>query len=233
MHHKPNMCCKISITCMLLILITSCIKEDISNLSNNIMINQSFSIPFGPANISIDAPLISDTSSFPGRYGSFYYDSNIYPTSSPYFITSYNTDFSLQDTRGREEWIKRIIFHLLVENSFPTNVYAQVYIYEQNTLQRFDSNMGLDSLFVNGPVLVDAADVNSQGEVVQPSSKIYDVPFEDVRLSMLKRAKFLVYMGKVSTSGKVNPIRLSDKNHLKINTALQVDLKYNIKDTNK
>jgi hypothetical protein len=212
--------------------LTSCIKEDISNLSNNILINQSFSIPFGPSDIAIPAPLITDTSSKPGRYGSFYYNNNIYPNNFTYFTTSYTINFSLHDKQSREDWIKRIVFHLLGTNGFPTAVYSQVYIYGQNVYQ--DGGSIVDSVFVNGPVLLEPASVNSQGDIEQSTSTIFDVPFEGTRLAMLKHAALLVYTGKVlSTGGKYSPIRLTDKNKININIAFQVDLQYNLQKASK
>jgi hypothetical protein len=213
-------------------MISSCIKEDVSNLSHNITINQSFSIPFGPSSITIDKPLITDTSSIPGKYGSFYYDTNIYPSNSPYFFVTYDMDFNLRDKIAREQWIKRVVFHLLVENSFPTGVYSQVYIYGQDA--PLGNSTLLDSLFVGGPVLIDAAVLNAQGDIEQTSSDIIDVPFDSIRLAMLEQANLLVYHGKISATGaRVNPLRLSGSNKLSVNTALQVELQYNLNEANK
>ena len=201
-----------------LVLISSCIKENIGNVSDNVMINQSFSVPLGLREVTLGAPSI-DTSSIPGSNGSYYYDGRIYPNDSLYFTKTYNIDFNLQDKRARQEWIKRLMFHLLIENSFPTQVYSQIYIYNA-------SRVPTDSVFANGPVLVNAASVNSQGEIEQ-SDKLFDVPFEGDRLAMLKQTALLVYRGTILTQ---NGIRLSSKNEVKINIAIQVEVGYNLKD---
>ena len=189
-------------TLVLIIILTSCIKEDISNLNKNVLINQSFSVPFGPSDLKIYVPSVIDTSSVPGRYGSFYYNGNIYPNNMLYFMINYNINFTLSDKSASEKWIKRVIFHLLGVNSFPTQMYLQVYIYNQRSL--------LDSVFVNGQVTFEPAMVNAQGDIEQTTSALIDVPFEDARLTMLKQATDLVYQGKfLSTGGKYIPMRLS------------------------
>jgi hypothetical protein len=207
-------------TLFLLLLMSSCIKENIGNVSDNVMINQSFSVPLGLREVTLDAPPIIDTSIIPGSYGSYYYDGRIYPNDSLYFTKTYDIDFNLQDKRARQDWIKRLMFHLLIENSFPTQVYSQIYIYNA-------SRVPTDSVFANGPVLVNAASVNSQGEIEQSSDKLFDVPFEGDRLTMLKQTTLLVYKGTILTQ---NGIRLSSKNEIKINIAIQVEVGYNLKD---
>ena len=213
-------------TMVLIIILTSCVKEDISNLNKNVLINQSFSVPFGPSDLKIYVPSVIDTSSVPGRYGSFYYNGNIYPNNMLYFTINYDINFTLSDKNASEKWIKRVVFHLLGVNSFPTQMYLQVYIYNQRSL--------LDSVFVNGQVILEPAVVNAQGDIEQTTSALIDVPFEGARLTMLKQATDLVYQGKfLSTGGKYKPMRLSDNNNLLINIALQVELQYNLNDATK
>jgi hypothetical protein len=197
---------------------SSCIKEDISNVSDNVMMHQSFSVPMGLREVTIDAPSVNDTDSIPGINGFYYYESLRYPNNFFCFVKTYDLDFNLQDRRAREEWITRLVFHLLIENSFPTSVYSQIYIYNA-------SGVIADSVFEGGPVLVEAARVNSQGDIEQTSSKLFDVEFKGERLTMLKQTVLLVYKGVIISQ---DGMRLSPKNDVKINTAIQVDVEYNI-----
>jgi hypothetical protein len=205
-------------TSLMFLLHVSCIKEDVSNISDKVLMHQSFSVPLGLKEVVFDKPSISDTSSIPGMYGSYYYDNRIYPNNVTYFTKTYDIPFTLRDRKEREEWIKRIVFHLLIENNFPTTVYSQVYIYNAN-------GMISDSVFVNGQVLVEAAKVSSLGEVEQSSAKIFDVPFEGSRLEMLKQTTLLVYKGVIQSE---NGLKLSEKNDVKINIALQAELEYSL-----
>jgi hypothetical protein len=208
---------------VLFVLFTSCIREDISNLSDNLLINQSFSIPFGTRDLKVDAPPVLDTSSIPGIYGSFYYNNRVYPNNFPYFTSTYELDFNLRDNKAREEWIKRIVFHFLGENTFPCKVYIQVYTYGNGIL--------LDSVFQTGPVSLDPAVTNAQGDILQSTATLFDVPFEGNRLALLKQVTNLSYLGKVINSGgKTSIIHLSNKSKVSVNIAFQVELQYNLKD---
>ena len=210
--------------CTLMLL--SCVKTELQNISENTTLVQDFSVPLIAKELAIHAPSPSDTSSVPGPYGSFFYNGLPYPNNDHAFILNPFpfVGFNLDDSKGRASMITYLKFHILIENNFPTNIYTQVLLYNSNYTY-------YDSLFVSGPLEVEAATVDGNGLVLKPGVKLVDIPFEGKKLDQLKTVNFLLIPSSIMTqNADKTPVKLTDKSTIKVNIATHIQLDYNIKD---
>jgi hypothetical protein len=202
----------------------SCVKTEIQNISENTTLVQDFSVPLIAKELAIHAPNTNDASSVPGTYGSFFYNGLQYPNNYQAFKQNFFVGFNLDDSKGRASMITYLKFHILIENNFPTKIYTQVLLYNSNYTYS-------DSLFVNGPLEVEAATVDANGLVLTPGVKLVDIPFEGKKLDQLKTVNYLFDRSTIMTqNADKTPIKLTDKNVIKINIATHIQLDYNIKD---
>lgn len=200
---------------------TSCVKNQISDISGNVDLRQSLSVPLGAKTETIPTPSTADTSSIPGRYGKFYYNDLPYPIDSPYFVINDIVALNLISKTNTDQ-IWSVTFSIVLSNSYPTQASVQISLLDAN------GNF-LDRVFENGPQNIDAAETDANGNLIKPSIKIIESVYEDIRLDLLKRARYLNYQVSISTSSS-KTIRLSDKNNFIIDIGTRIGLAYNIKD---
>jgi hypothetical protein len=152
---------------LLLLLAVSCINKDILNVSDSVEINSRYSVPIGSYNTDINKYLESLDTLGPSSGDSVYYENVLYPVSKPYvdFTISDSLNFNLiKDPSGK---VKSVEFVVLLTNGYPTPAVVQVY---------FISDAGtIDSAFVSGPHVVDAAHINSDGLVTDPSTSMLTI----------------------------------------------------------
>lgn len=208
------------------VIIQSCIDEDLSNISDNVLVRQELSLPMGPRSIKLKDFLLRDTSNVPGTFGSFYYNGYKYPLSIATFFARDYVNFNLSSSSSKVEWIKRLILRIAIENSFPTSAKVQFYLNQNSVVT--------DSVFLNGPVNIYAASVKPDGTLIDKSVQVYDIPFEGDRLTRLKQSELLISSAWIDMQNpQVYPIRLSAQTYIQLNLAAQMLLEYNINDVNK
>lgn len=215
----------LALTGCIFFMMQSCVTEDFNKVSDNVAIRQSFSIPVNQTSLKYNSFDPSLSSNIPGPYGLLYFYTLPFPNNSLYLIKSALVEFNLNDSKNRQQWIKRVDFRILVENNYPADILAQIYLLDVN-------NRPIDSVFVTGPQHVASAEINTQGEAVSPSSQIFDVTFEGTRLGNLKTSNLLLYKVYISTVNKqVNTIRLNGDNQVVVNLGARLLLEYNLQDT--
>lgn len=209
----------------LLLWFTSCIKNEVQTLSDNVMMKQSFSIPLGTKELHMDAPSVYDTSSVPGAYGKFYYNGLPYAANSPNFPPLYDTVNLNLTNKTQVNWITRITFSIVSENSFPSQDSLQVNLLDAN-------GVFLDEAFGNKAVFIDSPPTDANGNVISPTTNITEVVYEGARLDLLKQTKIMQYKVLVSANPQ-KILRLSDANNFKVTIGARIELLYNIKDITK
>lgn len=199
---------KYSILFILYLSIHACVNDNITNISDNIVMNQSFAIPIGAKELQVPKPPISDTSST-GPNGTYYYDNLPYPITAPFFTISEDVDFNLSN-KPNNNWIKKLTFNILTENSYLTHADLQVYLIGNGRV--------LDSFFKNSALSIN-------GGVVRRDTIVY----EGARLDLLKQVKMLQYDVVIpETSSSIR----TDQNKLKVTIGATAELEYNVKDLN-
>lgn len=111
----------------------------------------------------------------------------IYGRSSAYTaIDTVEVDFSSYEN------VEEMEFKVFAENHLPVNVDIQAYFIDE-------SGMVIDSM-LNGPqTLIDAAPVDSQGEVINPVKHVLYVPIAGARMESLRKAKQIILNAAFST----------------------------------
>jgi hypothetical protein len=193
---------------LMLFLINACVKDDITNISHNAMIKQSFSIPIGEKEVRIIPQLpISDTSST-SPIGTYYYNNLPYPITSREFTISEALNFDLTN-KPNNSWVKKITFNILTVNSYLTHTNLQIYLTDSN-----------------GRILDTFGQISTNGASTYTDTIVY----EGARLELLKQAKILVYIAKMSATSTL--IRVTDENKFNLSIGAKAELEYYAKELN-
>ena len=203
----------------------SCIKNEVNDISGNVILNQNFSIPLGEKEFKLDAPPVTDTSSIPGSCGTYYYNTLPYPCNFSSFPPLYNTANLKLSAKSNSSWIKKLTFSILTENSFPTHALLSVYLVDAN-------GKVIDQVFGDDPLEISEANISSTGEVLGSALSDTIALYEGTRLELLKQTSYLNYKVIINSDPNIT-IRLSDKNKFKVTFGARVELEYNAKDLNK
>jgi len=194
--------------------ICSCVKDDLSKISDNINFTQSFSVPIGSYSLPINAPQLSDTSNIGGSYGLYYFDNHPYTNTFEYFaLPEEMFDCNLSDTTATNR-IKSIEFSIVINNSFPTQVESQIYMVNANMLL-------IDQIFSPNSLLVSPSTIY-----------IKQIPMSASQLENLKQTKYLLFQGIVYTTNSNNkqPAYFQSNNTLTVTLGVKINIQYNSKD---
>lgn len=201
--------------------ITSCVKDNLNDISGDVMLKQSLSLPLGTREMSISAPSVNDTSSVNGTYGKFYYNGLPYSSNVATFQPIYEeVSLNLTANHTKSEWIKKITFQIAVENDYPSIAILAIYLVDGD-------GKVLDQVFGQSGMVFTEAKMDSKGNVLLPSpSQVKEVVYEGSRLELLKQAKYLVYQATVQSLFFETPVRLTDANKLTVDIGVQATLEY-------
>jgi hypothetical protein len=103
----------------------------------------------------------------------------------------YMMPFDMEGIADFSEEIIRVMFRLNIDNGFPAEAFAQVYFLDI-------SDQVVDSVFLNGPLSFDPANVNSEGEVMNKYHSQNDIVFEDDKIDNLSTVRNILIQGGVN-----------------------------------
>ncbi len=199
------------------IIACSCVKDDLSKISDTALINQinqSFSIPLGSYTVTIYPPQLSDTSNISGQYGFYYFNNNKFSNTSAFFVLPLELFyFNLSDTFSSEK-ITSIELSIVINNEYPTQLASQISL--------VDSNMSIiDQLYSPEWLMVNSSSIS-----------INQIPLTNLQLTEAEHTKYLLYQGIVQTTDTVNnqPVYFYSKNFVTITLGVKINIQYNIKD---
>ncbi len=174
----------------------SCIKNEIGSYTYS----PTFSLPVG--NIVTTFPDIApNLQLYPAPEDSsridtipvLYYNDILYYTTTS-FDTIFYKEINFADMSDRLEMAEEIIFRINYANYFPTRVSGQVYFEDA-------AFAVVDSLFPDGPREVDAARVDDEGFVIEPTIDQVEVTYPREKIDRLNRVQFVaifVHMDLIS-----------------------------------
>lgn len=123
--------------------------------------------------------------------------------------------FSMEDTAHNidlpdPEMIQSVTFKMRIENALPVEVMAQGYWLDS-------SGVILDSLIVPLENLITSGPVDSNGEVISPSTKYTEITYDTERYNKIAHAKSILIRGNLRTSanGTTN-VKFFSHNYLKV-----------------
>lgn len=221
------------------ILFISCIDENITNISESIEINSSYSLPIGNVLYSINDyfellkslnldTIMPDTLQIDTIQGSqgdsldlVGYNDTIY-TNIKYVVDTliyYEFDFS---SLGDDlEKIKAITFVTIINNDFPTETKVQVYFAgEAMTI--------IDSLYSDGPYLISPPDLDNNGIPLDRPPEIVTTPVSDSVITHLPDIRQIIVYGYVKTlRPDINISKFYSYYILSVHIASRIELLFN------
>lgn len=127
------------------ILLVACVKNDYTQISTRIVWNPNFSVPLGKSYFSA-----SDLTPVNGV--------NFFDVNNTFFVAD-TIPFDFSELFINTESINYVMFRTYVENGFPAKLSAQAYFID-------GANSIVDSVYADGPILLSAADVDSEGNLL-------------------------------------------------------------------
>ncbi len=103
---------------------------------------------------------------------------------------SYTMPFDMQEIDRFSEEIVSIMFRLNTYNGFPAIARGQVYFLDFNYLV-------IDSMFVNGPLDMQAGNLSGDGQTVNPSHDQNDVIFNQNKINDLANVRHILIEGAI------------------------------------
>jgi hypothetical protein len=185
-----------------IIILNSCIDENITNISDSLDINSCYSFPIGDVTYSInnyfesldtlgidtlqvDSLIVSSTDSV--EFNGMYFH-NIEPVYDTTIFSEF--DFSVLD-----EYIDNVVaitIVLVVSSDFPTEILIQVYFTDE-------TQVIMDSMYVEGPLIIPAPDLDSNGRPLERQTAIRYCPLSEDLIDNLTDIRYILAYGAVRT----------------------------------
>jgi hypothetical protein len=169
--------------CIIVFFCFACNIKNAGIIEGPVVYNPTFSFPVGYYNLlfeniftNMDLPQ-GDTAGADSLY-LVWVEDQFYKDTIGHYDTTIVVNFNFNFLENNRETIKSILFRINYLSELPSESYLQVY---------FDGPAGnrMDSLFLDGPLLLEPADTNNQGFVENAHTNQRDVFFDDSRFDML------------------------------------------------
>lgn len=154
---------------MLLLSLNSCVDKDLTNFGESVYVHPEYSVPVGNETIYMEdivedyfADLIEipDTLLSNDTLSVFHYDSVFYYNP---FILEFEDEhtFDFSSMADRTEYITSAMIRTNCINGIPARFKFQVYLFDRSWLI-------IDSVYKDGPMIIDQAETDSLGQVIKP-----------------------------------------------------------------
>lgn len=171
----------------IILLAFSCLKDAPGDFDNpESTWNPNFSFPVGYASLKMDAESGFNTSLLNDL------DSSGLPdwVDEIDLAMSYTMPFDLQEMSDFSEEILSIMFRLNTYNGFPNQATGQIYFLDF-------AYQKVDSLFINGPLTMQAGTVAGDGETVNTTHDQNDVVFNQDKIDELANVRHILIEGAI------------------------------------
>ena len=174
---------KIFVYIVIVLSFVACNIKDVGNTEGPITYNPTFSFPIGTYNLTYDDIFANmdlppaDTALADSLF-LVWFEDNFYTDTIGYYDTTITFNFSFNFLAAEQEYIKSILFRINYLSELPSRSYMQVY---------FNGALGnrADSLFLDGPLMIEPADTNADGFVEHAELQQKDILFDESRLDLL------------------------------------------------
>ncbi|MBA7566601.1 hypothetical protein ES708_08293 [subsurface metagenome] len=169
---------------LMIIISSSCVKEDFSKINESFQWNPEFSASVGYSTLTL-------TNNYPG-FDSTQLDYD-FITQFPdwaieeFIILQDTVNFNFSSSFDETEYIEKLLFRLNSWNSFPVNTDFNLYFAES-------SYVIVDSINVS----LEPGAVNNEGEVILVATKTQDFTFEKNRIENLGNVNFIILVGEIN-----------------------------------
>jgi hypothetical protein len=204
--------------------IAGCIDENIFKVSKDVEIAPSYSIPLGPVSFNINDYLESlDTISIPWP-DSLYFNDTLLPNYQSMVIRDENKLYNFSQIAKNLDMVESVMFRLMFSNGYPTPAIIQVYFAD-------DDHNRIDSVFADGPYLLEPAALDDSGLVTAPFQDIQDVYMSPEFMDALDEVCYIIIESTVYTTRPDIPqVKFYSGYAFNVNIAARIQLRFNTKD---
>lgn len=225
---------------ILTVLFISCIDENITNISDSLDLNQSYSLPIGDVSYTINDyfetldtfqldTLQSDTlqidtllTPLPDSIEFVEFNDTLYANVKYLLDTTIDTEFDFGALADDLDKIKAITLVFIIDNDFPTDTWTQVYFMD-------DAGNQIDSLFIEGPLLISAPELNIDGIPEERPPEIKVCPVSDYIIDNIASIRFIRVFGIVRTiRPDVNIVKFYSEYDINFHIGVRVELEFNV-----
>jgi hypothetical protein len=201
-------------------LFAGCINEDFDNTFSNIELTPEYSLPLGSDEYTLQTDFSGHGSSIPGSLGTIYFDDIPYPLYPPaYFLRDEIKSIDLDLNVLINDHIESFAFHVYIKNSYPTDITSQIYLLN-------DQKNLIDSVFPQGPLFINGAQINASGRVTHENIQTIDVSFKD-RLAKVKQTKYYSIHSIINAQKQgIDTVRFYSTSKVVLNTGARIKFHY-------
>ena len=220
-------------------LFISCIDKNISNISESLEINSSYSLPIGDVSYDINDyfellkdlgldTLLPDTvqidtiqSQYGDSLGLVEYNDTLYENIKYVVDTLIYKEFNFSSLGDDLEKIKAVTFVSIINNDFPTETHMQVYLADESTAI-------IDSLFSSGPYFFSPPELDGDGIPVDRPLDIVTTPVSEYIIENLAEVRYIIVYGYVKTlRPDIDISKFYSYYILSIHIAVRIELEFN------
>jgi hypothetical protein len=210
-------------------LFIACIDENVRNISEELEINSSYSIPIGDVTYSINEYFemldfygLDTIQTLPGdSIDLVEYEDSIYNNTRYVVDTLIYNEFDFSSLGDDLDKINAITFVSIINNDFPTETKIQVYFADE-------SMSIIDSLFSDGPYFLPPPDLDNEGIPIDHPPEIIVTPVSDYLIENLADVRRIITYGYVRTlRPDIDISKFYSYYILSIHIAARIELEFN------
>ncbi len=210
---------------LLIILFSGCIDENITNVSENMEITSGYSLPVGQAEYNINKYLDGLKESIFPWPDSLYYNDTLYPNYLEYVEEYDIKEFDFSRLGENLDMIESIMLRIMIDNGYPTKSLSQVYFTD------LTMSYVIDSVFSDGPHIIEPALIDNNGRVIEPYHEIFDVYMPQRFIDNMADVRHVSIFSRVfTTRNDMLHARFYSDYKLTVHIGIRVRLRYNIED---
>jgi len=175
----------------ILVIFSACIKEELSTTPVSHI--PEFSLPIGELPSAFHFPPLQADSTHPGPFGYIKIDNKTYPNYQAFYTARDTLPLDFKSAITTSSNILGLTFHVVVKNSYPTEMYTQLYFLGQGGYKR-------DSLLRKGMARIEPATYSDDNKLIKESSELFSVELDSLQIRNLTRCKAIAVIGVVAST---------------------------------
>ncbi len=206
-----------------LVICAGCFEENITTVSDSILINSSLSLPIGEVVYDINEYFEAlDSVNIPWP-DSVAYNDTVYPNVLHVVEKIDLKQFEFAAHGGSSDAVRSVMFRLIIQNGYPTEASAQVYFMVDQYVA--------DSMFTDGPEVIPPASIDQDGVVTSPSIIRKDFYASQRTVDYIGYYTNIEIHGEIETTRPdIRVVKFYPEYEFRIHIGARIELEYNLND---
>ncbi len=202
---------------------TGCFEENITTVSDDILINSSYSLPIGEIVFDVNEYFEALDTALTPRPDSVAYNDTVYPNVLNVVEKIDLKPFEFAAHGGSSDALKSIMFRLIIQNGYPTEARAQIYYLVNQRVE--------DSIFTDGPEIIPPASIDQDGIVTSPSIIRKDIYASPRTVDLIGYYTYIEIHGEIETTRPdIGIVKFYPEYEIRIHIGARIEIEYNIND---